>query len=141
MTREQIFQLINNNQRCHLATADGNRPHVRGMLIYRADSKGIIFHTGTTKDIFKQIRKNPNVELCFSNNKPEDLVQVRVSGTAVLENDIKLKEEIVANRSFLKPMVEQFGYEFLAVFRVKKLSATVWTMATNLAPKEYVELK
>ena len=29
----------------------------------------------------------------------------------------------------------------LAVFRVQKMTATVWTMAANLTPKEYIELK
>ncbi len=141
MTQQEILDFMNKNQSCCLSTTDGNKPHVRGMLIYRADKKGIIFHTGVAKDIFKQLQKNPNVELCFSNNNFQNLVQIRVSGTAVLENDIKLKEEIVSNRPFLKPMVEKFGYEFIAVFRVEKLVATVWTMATNLAPKEYIELK
>ncbi len=141
MTQQEIFEFINKNQTCYLATSDGNKPSVRGMLIYRADDKGIIFHTSNIKDIFKQLQKNPNVELCFCNNNFQELVQIRVSGVAVLENDIKLKEEIVANRPFLKPMVEQFGYEPLAVFRVQELVATVWTMETNLAPKEFIKLK
>ena len=89
------------------------------------------------KDVFKQLQNNPNVELCFIN----DNIQIRISGTASLENDLKLKEEIVANRPFLKPIVDQYGYEPLAVFRVRKLVATVWSMATNLAPKEYIELE
>jgi uncharacterized pyridoxamine 5'-phosphate oxidase family protein len=141
MTQHEIFEFINKNQTCYLATSEGNKPHVRGMLIYRADSNGIIFHTGTTKDIFKQIQNNPNVELCFTNNDFQNLVQIRVSGTAVLENDINLKEEIVANRPFLKTITDRFGYDFFAVFRVKDLVATVWTMATNLSLKNYIELK
>jgi len=140
MTQQEIFEFMNKNQACYLATSNGNKPCVRGMLIYRADNRGIIFHTGATKDIFKQLQKNPNVELCFSNNNFQELIQIRVSGIAVLENDIKLKEEIVTNRPFLKPMVEQFGYEFLAVFKVQELVANVWIMATNLAPKEYIKL-
>ena len=137
MTQQEIFEFINKNQACTLATTDGNKPHVRGMLIYRADNNGIIFHTGVMKDVFKQLQNNPNVELCFIN----DNIQIRISGTASLENDLKLKEEIVANRPFLKPIVDQYGYEPLAVFRVRKLVATVWSMATNLAPKEYIELE
>jgi pyridoxamine 5'-phosphate oxidase len=141
MTPQEIFDFMNKNQVCHLATIEGNKPRVRGMMMYRADSNGIVFHTGVTKDVFKQLQKNPDVELCFSNNQMENMVQIRVHGTAVLENDKKLKEEIVANRPFLKPIVEKFGYETLAVFRVQNLSATVWTMATNLAPKEYIKLQ
>ncbi|MEW5746367.1 MAG: hypothetical protein AB1805_13125 [Nitrospirota bacterium] len=43
-------------------------------------------------------------------------------------------------REFLKPFVEKAGYESLAVYRMKKGVATVWTFATNLAPKEFIEL-
>jgi pyridoxamine 5'-phosphate oxidase len=136
MTQSEIFEFINKNQACTLATCEGNKPHVRGVLLYRADSKGILFHTGVTKDVFKQLQINSSVELCFIN----DNIQIRISGTAVAENDLKLKQEIVAKRSFLKPMVDQNGYEPLAVFRVQNLVATVWTLATNLAPKQYIEL-
>jgi pyridoxamine 5'-phosphate oxidase len=137
MTQQEILDFINKNQACTLATCEGNKPHVRGVLTYRADNNGILFHTGVTKDVFKQLQNNPKVELCFIN----DNIQIRISGTAVLENDLKLKQEIVAKRPFLKPMVDQNGYESLAVFRVQKLVATVWTMATNLAPKQYIKLK
>lgn len=140
MIKEEIIDFINKNPVGYLATIDGDKPRVRGMWTYRADDKGIIFHTGVVKDLFKQLQKNPNVELCFYNNNFQEMVQIRVSGIAELEKDIKLKEEIVANRPFLKPIVEQYGYESLAVFRVKKPVAASWTMAANLTPKEYIKL-
>jgi pyridoxamine 5'-phosphate oxidase len=141
MTPKEIIEFINKNQTCCIATIEGNKPRVRGVMTYRADDKGIIFHTGVTKDFYKQLQANPNVELCFDNNDPQNFIQVRVSGIAIPENDVKLKEEIVASRPFLKPVVEKFGYQALAVFRVQQLTATVWTMATNFAPKVFIELK
>ena len=138
MTRTEIIKFMNENAACHLATVEGNQPRVRGMWMYRADEQGIVFHTGTTKDLYKQLIANPNVELCFNNAK--DGVQVRVSGKAELVEDQKLKEEIVAARPFLKPWVAERGYSFLANFRVAKGTATVWTMATNLEPKAFVQL-
>jgi pyridoxamine 5'-phosphate oxidase len=129
---------MNANPACHLATADGNQPRVRGMMIYRADEQGILLHTGTPKDLYKQMMANPLVELCFNNLK--DNVQVRVSGNAELVEDQKLKEEVVANRPFMKPWIEQHGYKFLALFRIRNAVATVWTMAGNLNPKTFVQL-
>lgn len=32
MTKEEIFALMNENPVFHLATMDGDRPHVRGMF-------------------------------------------------------------------------------------------------------------
>jgi pyridoxamine 5'-phosphate oxidase len=138
MTKPEIIRFMNENPACHLATTEGNQPRVRGMLIYRADDQGILMHTGTTKDLYKQIAANPRVELCFNNMK--DNVQVRVSGKAVLVEDQTLKEEVVANRPFMKPWIDQHGYKFLAVFRVTEAVATVWTMAGNLEPKILIPL-
>ena len=140
MTKSEILGFLNANPMFHLATVEGNRPHVRGMLLYRADENGLIFHTGKMKDIHRQLTGNPHVELCFNNGNFENLVQIRVSGVAELVEDLELKKEIVQKRDFLKPWVEQNGYEPLAVYRIRKGVATVWTMRTNLAPKEFIEI-
>jgi uncharacterized pyridoxamine 5'-phosphate oxidase family protein len=140
MNKDEILSFINANPVFHLATIEGHKPHVRGMLLYRADENGLLFHTGKMKDVYKQLTENPGVELSFNNGKFEDLIQVRISGTVELVEDLDLKKEIVQNRDFLKPWVEKNGYEPLAVFKIKKGIATVWTMKTNFAPKEFVQI-
>jgi pyridoxamine 5'-phosphate oxidase len=140
MTKQEIFEFINKNMSCTLATCVDKKPHVRWMWLYKADEKGIIFHTGGFKDLYTQLQANPHVELCFYNGNPQNMIQVRVSGIAAPENDVKLKEEIISSRPFLNPIISKHGKEGITVFRVQKLVATAWSMATNLAPKEYVEL-
>ena len=140
MNKKEILEFLNANPIFHLATVEGDKPHVRGMLLYRADEEGIIFNTGKIKDLYNQLTENPNVEMSFTNGIFENLIQVRVSGTVEPVEDLDLKKEIVQKRDFLKPWVDQVGYDMLAVYRVKEGVATVWTMATNTAPKEFVEL-
>ncbi|WP_246043788.1 pyridoxamine 5'-phosphate oxidase family protein [Geomonas edaphica] len=140
MTRNEILAFLNSNPIFHMATADGDIPHVRGMLLYRADENGIVFNTGKIKDLYRQLDKNPRVELCFTNGIFENLIQVRISGTVEALEDLDLKKEIVTKREFLKPWVEKVGYEQLAVYVLKKGNATVWTMSTNTDPKEYIQL-
>lgn len=140
MNKSEIFDFLNSNPVFYLATVDGNEPRVRGMLLYRADENGIVFNTGKMKDLHKQLSANPRVEMCFGNNKFEDLVQVRVNGTVELVEDLELKKEIVGKREFLKQWVDKMGYDFLAIYRMKKGVATVWTMKSNFAPKEFIEL-
>jgi pyridoxamine 5'-phosphate oxidase len=140
MNKSEILAFLNANPVFHLATLDGDRPRVRGMLLYRADEEGILFHTGKMRDLHGQLAANPRVELSFNNGSDEDLVQVRISGTVELVEDLELKKEIVRNRDFLKPFVEQAGYDSLAVFRIKGGLASIWRMRTNLEPKKYVEL-
>jgi pyridoxamine 5'-phosphate oxidase len=137
MNKSEILAFLNANPSCHLATVEGNKPHVRSILIYRADEGGIRIETGTMKDLYKQLSQNPNVELCFNNY--EDGIQVRVSGAVEPVDDVGLKDEIIAQRPFLKQRVEEGGYEAMAVYRLKGV-AHVWTSATNLAPKTYIQL-
>jgi pyridoxamine 5'-phosphate oxidase len=140
VNKNEIFDFLNAYPVFHLATVEGNRPHVRGMLMYRADEQGIIFHTGKVKDLHRQLTENPHVEMCFNNGKFEDLVQIRIGGAVELVENLGLKKEIVQKRDFLKPWVDKWGYEPLAVYRLNKGIATIWTMKTNFEPKEFVEL-
>ena len=50
------------------------------------------------------------------------------------------KKEIAEKRPFLKPWIEKKGFDVMPVFRVVDCVACVWTMETNLLPKEYVKL-
>ena len=125
MNKDEILNFLNTNPVFHLATIEGDKPRVRGMLMYRADEKGIIFHTGKMRDLHKQLTEKPNVEMSFNNGSDEDLIQIRVSGTVELIEDIELKKEIVQQREFLKPFVEQSGYEPLAVYRIRNGVASV----------------
>lgn len=138
MNKNDILKFINTNPMFHLATVEGNKPHVRGMLLYRADENGIVFHTGKMKDLNNQLSANPRAELCFNNY--EDNIQVRIAGSVELIEGLEFKKEIVSKREFLKPWVEQMGYEMLSVYRLQHGSATVWTFETNFAPKSYIQL-
>ncbi len=138
MTRQEIIEFINANLCCYLATAVDNQPYVRGMMVYKADENGVIFHTGSNKELYQQILKNPAVEICFFN--PEKNIQVRVRGKIVIKKDMELKKEIVQARPFLKPWVEKMGYDLLIVFQLVDCVAHLWTFETNFSPKEYVKL-
>lgn len=140
MDRHEIQAIINTNPVFFLATTEGGEPRVRGMLLYRADDEGILFHTGGMKDLYRQLLANPAVELCFF--AQQQMVQVRVRGTARRIDDQQLKQEIVnaPGREFLKPWVDSQGLDILEVFRVENCQALLWTMATNFNPKEPVKI-
>lgn len=133
MTNAEILAFLNEHPLCHLATLEDGRPRVRGMMMYRADEQGLLFHTGTGKSLAKQMQNGAPAEVCF--NSPE--LQIRVSGTVQVVDDLDLKKEIVAARPFLQPWVEQRGYGLLHVFRVADCAAATWTMADNFLPTTY----
>jgi pyridoxamine 5'-phosphate oxidase len=138
MTKTEILEFINANPTCYFATSEKNKPHVRGMRMYRADGKGIIFQTSDVKDLYKQLKENPYVELCFFSN--EKNIQIRISGKATFVNDLDLKKEIVGKRPFLKPLAEKKGFDMIVVLRIVDCVAHLWTMETNFLPKEYINL-
>ena len=138
MVKEDLFKIMNENPAFHLATMDGDQPRVRGMLLFRADEDGIIFHTASTKDLYQQIQKNPKAELCFQGQG----IQVRVSGTLEKIEDENLKQEIFNHptRKFLQAWKEQGIDGVLQVFCLKHGTAVTWTMETNFDEKKPIQL-
>lgn len=138
MEKEKIFELIRSNPFFFLATLDSNQPRVRGMLAFRADSNGIVFHTLKTKDLHKQLIANPAVEVCFY--RPEDNCQVRISGFVDLVEESALKDELIGSDSFLRKSLERDGWDTLAVYRLSNGSAVVWTRDLDGQEKKPIPL-
>jgi uncharacterized pyridoxamine 5'-phosphate oxidase family protein len=138
MTKEEVIEFAANNPVFSLATTDGNQPHVRMMMVCRADENGIIITTGRDKDVNKQLQANPAVEMCF--HSAEGNRQVRIEGAVEQLDDLELKKEIVEKFPFLKPWVEMQGYEVMATYRLQNGKATTWTMETAFEPKQYIQL-
>ena len=138
MNKAEIMAFIKATPICFLATVEGNKPHVRVLGLYRADENGIILQSDKRKNHYKQLVKNPEVEICFADVK--NFIQVRVSGRIEIVEDLALKKEIVEARPYVKPVVEQMGYDTIAVYRLKNGKATFWSIKEPLAPKTYVDL-
>lgn len=141
MEKSELFKIMQENPVMYLATSVDNQPHVRAVLLYRADENGIIFHTGKMKDLFNQLQTNPSVELCFY--APAINIQIRVEGKMELVDDLSLKQEIInhPSRVFMKDWVKKDPeLSFFTVFRMKNGKAHVWTFADNFLPKKYVTL-
>lgn len=138
MNKEEILQFIRENPVCFLATVEGDTPRVRAIGTYKADERGILIQISTPKDVYKQLAKNPKVELCYNNLAKG--IQLRINGTAEFLEDQALKEEVLKDRPFLKSLVDAEGYGAIKVFRVSNALAHVWTREKNFAPKEYIKL-
>ncbi|MBO5247180.1 MAG: pyridoxamine 5'-phosphate oxidase family protein [Eubacterium sp.] len=138
MSEKEMYELMNANPRFHLATVEGDQPRVRGMLLFRADENGLIFHTASTKDVYAQIMKNPKAEMCFFGGG----TQIRVTGVLEQVVDDELKEEIYnhPSRKFLQAWKENGIGHLLQIFRMKNCEAVTWTMESNFAAKEPVKL-
>ena len=138
MDKEFIFTFIRENPVCFLANVHSGKPHVRALLLYEANEHGIIFHTSKSKDLYKQLTVNPDVELCFINS--EQNREIRISGSVEFVEDETLKKEIVARRELLQPWISQHGYQMLAVMRLKNGMAQIWEPELTFLPKLLIPL-
>ena len=137
MTKEEIIQFLNDNPAFSLATCDGNIPHVRTLLLHKADETGIYLMVGKFKDVYRQLCLNPYVELCFHNEK----IQVRITGKVEnLDKDLELKKEILSVRPFITTWIDQVGFKYMAVFRIRYGKAFTWSLDTELQPKVMIDL-
>jgi uncharacterized pyridoxamine 5'-phosphate oxidase family protein len=133
MTKEQIFEFINENPVFFLATCEGNQPRVRAMQLYQVDAKGIIFNTRKSKSLHKQLMTNPSVELCFYNEK--DSMQVRIRGKVQLVDDPKFKAEAARKTPAAESIILNEGPDALAVYRLVEGTARVWKISSDYIPR------
>lgn len=138
MTRNEILEFVNRHPLAFMATVDTEgKPRVRGMMTCRADEQGLLFTTGKAKDVFRQIRAAPDIELCYY--APGVNKQVRIAGRAEMIEDRATREFVVEKFPFLKPWVEQQGLDVLGTFIVRKGRATAWTQDKAFEPKTCVD--
>ena len=137
MSKKEILEALNANHTCAFATVEGKKPHVRYLAMVKADESGLIFQSWTLKDIHKQIVENPEVELSFNIG---DGKQIRVSGRVEIVDDIALKQEVAAQRPFMKPIIDEKGWDVATIYRVQG-KASVWGGSKeNFVPKTWVDV-
>ena len=106
MSFQDVCQFANENQACFLSTTEGDQPKVRGFLMWFADETGVYFHTGSTKKVYKQLKENPKIEVCFYNpgSTPDAGKMLRITGEVEFLNDAKLQERLMSERPFLQDL-------------------------------------
>lgn len=78
---ERVYEFLNEAGTYYLATVDGDQPRVRAFGTILLYDEKLYIQTGKIKDVSKQIKANPKVEICaFKDGK-----WVRIEG--ILEND------------------------------------------------------
>jgi len=117
MNRQEVIELVRKNPVSHMATLEDGKPRVRAVHTALVDESGLTFCTGTPKPVCAQLLADPSVELSYWDR--EKGVPVRLRGEVEHLDDVDLKKRIVAEVfTFLQPVVEQHGYDALALFRL-----------------------
>jgi pyridoxamine 5'-phosphate oxidase len=134
LDKKEILEFISKNPIGFLATCEGKTPHVRAFGLYRADENGIIYFTQNIKDVYKQMVKNPEIEVCYWANG----VQIRVAGKVKPVEDMAMKKDVVAKAPFLQPQIDANGWDYLKLFCLKGKAIVV--EAAPGALKHWIDL-
>lgn len=143
MNKNDIIKLLKENPVFYLGTIEDNFPRVREMLLYKIDETGIYFHTARTKNLYSQVLKNSNAELCFN---CKEGIQIRLSGNLAEIKSEDLKDEIMNDpgREFLRKWKDEGYvtdiYKDLIVFKLIYDVATLWTMDSNFEAKKTIDM-
>ena len=60
----EVFQFLRENPTFFLATMDGDQPRVRPFGAVSEFEGKLYFITSNQKDVFRQMQKNPKIEIC-----------------------------------------------------------------------------
>ena len=87
----------------YLATIDGDKPRVRPFGTAEIFEGKLYIQTGKSKNVSKQIEKNPNVEICaFKDGK-----WIRVSGNLVRDDRREAKKDMLDKNPNLRGMYNE----------------------------------
>jgi len=139
MNIEDCIKFVRDYPICYLATIDDNQPRVRAIGLWFADTTGFYFQTSSFKEFPGHLRKNPWTEICFYKHEGMIGTMLRISGKVEFLNDIKLKEQALLDRPFLKSFGLTVDSPGLILFRIAHGRAHFWTMETNLNIKEIIK--
>jgi len=97
---QQVYDFLKKCDTYYLATVDGDQPRVRPFGTVDIFEDKLYIQTGKVKDVSKQMKANPKIEICaFDGNK-----WIRVEAVAVNDDRIEPKQHMLDAYPQLKSM-------------------------------------
>ena len=109
---DKITQFLASHSDVAFATADDNRPRIRVFQIMKQEGSTLYFATAPHKEIYRQLRSNPCVELLAMDGN----ISVRLGGSVKFDVPDAVCREIYDNNAVLSRLYD--SYTALAYFRL-----------------------
>ena len=116
----EVYEFLKKCGTYYLATVDGDQPRVRPFGTVDIFEDRLYIQTGKSKEVSKQIQKNPRVELCCFNGKQ----WLRLSGELVRDDRVEPKKDMLEHYPQLKSMYSADD-ENTEVLYFKNATATI----------------
>lgn len=120
----EIVTFLEKSKLQYLATLglDG-KPKVRPFQFMFVHEGKIWYCTSNTKDVFKELEKQPFVEFCASD--ATGMKWMRMSGKVIFEDNIAVKEKVLAHSSLVKKIYGEASNPVFEVFYLSEVSAAI----------------
>lgn len=132
-TMNEVVKFLQENPVQYLATIgrDGKAKCRPFMFCFEQDGK-LWFCTNNTKDVYKDIQQNPDIEVSVSSPA---YAWIRLNGKAVFENNMAVKEGCM-NNPIVKGQYQTADNPIFEVFYLEGAKAVIADFSGN-PPKEY----
>lgn len=125
---EEVYDFLKQCETYYLATVEGDQPRVRPFGTVDLFHGRLYIQTGLSKNVAKQMKANPKIELCGMT----DGKWIRVAATAVEEDSREARQHMLDAYPSLQKMYSADDGN-TAVFYLKDATATISSFAD--APK------
>lgn len=111
---DEVLKFLTENPTFYLATTDGDKPRVRPFGFVMKYEGRLCFCTNNKKDVYKQLKANPNLEISATASTGEWL---RLRGKAVFNTSSQSKQAALTAAPFLERLysVEDSIFEIFYV--------------------------
>jgi uncharacterized pyridoxamine 5'-phosphate oxidase family protein len=143
MNLQDCIKFATENPVCFVATTDGDQPRVRVIALWFANENGFYWGILSPKQVYRQLKTNPKVEVCFYDN-PSDLMQakqMRVTGKVEFVDDQELQKKVAEEGAFLEQLTGKPLGHLWKIFRIHSGEACFWTMADTLRESELERIR
>lgn len=97
---KEVYDFLTKCVTFYIATIDGDKPRVRPFGVVNIFEDKLYVQTGKSKNVSKQIQKNPNVEICAFNEGK----WLRVEAKLVRDDRREAKQSMLDANPMLKKM-------------------------------------
>ena len=100
---ERVEKFLKEAETYYLATMDGNQPRVRPFGTAHIFEGKLYIQTGKVKSVYKQLKENPNAEVCACMNGK----WLRVSGELVEDDRREARKSMLDDYTSLRAMYSE----------------------------------
>lgn len=123
---ERVYNFWKQANTYYLSTIDNNKPKVRPFGTINIFENKLYIQTGKIKDVSKQIKANPNVEICAF----MDGQWLRLYGELILDSRVEAKKSMLDAYPNLRHMYDEKDNN-TEVFYFKTATACFYSFTSN----------